>query len=139
MEFSYRSPHSSSQYNETTLAFGQPQIDYLGHVVSKDGVWVDTSKIEAIQKWPTPTSLKQLKGFLSLVSYYRKFINGFAKLATPLTDLLKKDAFLWLEKSQQAFLALKSALTQAPVLALIDFSRPFILETNASGSGIALF
>ena len=117
-------------------SFGQSQIDYLGHVVSREGVRVDDSKVAAIQQWPPPSSVKQLRGFLGLASYYRKFIKGFAMLAAPLTDLLKKDTFLWTEQAHQAFLTLKTALTQAPILALPNFKQPFILEIDASGAGI---
>jgi len=117
-------------------SFGQTQIDYLGHVVSRDGVKVDETKIQAIKQWSVPTSIKQLRAFLGLASYYRKFIRNFAMLAAPLTDLLKKDAFHWSTKSQQTFDSLKTTLTHAPVLALPNFAKPFVLETNASGTGI---
>jgi len=117
-------------------SFGQTQIDYLGHVVSRDGVKVDETKIQAIKQWPVPTSIKQLRAFLGLASYYRKFIRNFAMLADPLTDLLKKDVFHWSTKSQQAFDSLKTTLTYAPVSALPNFAKPFVLETDASGTGI---
>jgi len=117
-------------------SFGQTQIDYLGHVVSRDGVKVDETKIQAIKQWVVPTSIKQLRAFLGLASYYRKFIRNFAMLAAPLTDLLKKDAFHWSTKSKQAFDSLKTTLTHTPVLALPNFAKPFVLETDASGTGI---
>jgi len=117
-------------------SFGKTEIEYLGHVVSKRGVRVDESKIEAVKQWPTPTSVKQLRAFLGLASYYRQFIHRFALLVAPLTDLLRKDNFAWSTQAQQAFLTLKIALSTAPVLALPDFSKPFILETDASGTGI---
>jgi len=81
-------------------SFGQTQIDYLRHVVSQNGVKVDETKIQAIKQWAVPTSIKQLRAFLGLTSYYRKFIRNFAILAAPLTDLLKKDVFHWSIKSQ---------------------------------------
>ena len=74
-------------------SFGQQQIEYLGHVVSREGVKVDGCKVEAIRQWPLPKSVKQLRAFLGLASYYRRFIHGFAMVAVPLIDLLKKDAF----------------------------------------------
>ena len=83
-----------------------------------------------------PANLKQLKGFLGLTGYYRRFIKGYATIASPLTNLLKKDNFLWNKTATTAFTNLKSAITQAPVLGLPDFSQTFILETNASGLGI---
>jgi len=81
-------------------SFGQTQIDYLGHVVSLDGVKVDETKIQAIKQWVVPASIKQLQAFLRLASYYRKFIKNFAMLAAPLTNLLKKYIFHWSTKSQ---------------------------------------
>ncbi|XP_015966762.1 uncharacterized mitochondrial protein AtMg00860-like [Arachis duranensis] len=109
---------------------------YLGHVVSRHGVQVDGSKVTAIREWPVPTSVKQLRALLGIASYYRKFICQFATLATPLTDLLKKDAFIWSAATNDAFINLKYALTTTPVLALPNFSEPFVLETDASGIGL---
>ena len=119
-------------------SFGQQQVDYLGHVVSKEGVRVDDSKVLAIKQWLVPTSAKQLRAFLGLASYYCKFIKNFAAMTAPLTDLLKKDAFTWTELSQQTFALLKEALTHALVLALPNFSKPFVLETDASSTGIGV-
>jgi len=68
-------------------------VEYLGHIVSKEGVRVDTTKIEAIQNWPQPISIKQLRAFLSLPTFYRKFIKHFAMIVAPLVDLLKHDNF----------------------------------------------
>jgi len=110
-------------------SFGQTQIDYLGHVVSRDGVKVNETKIQTIKQWAVPTSIKQPRAFLGLASYYRKFIRNFAMLVTPLTDFLKKDTFHWSTKSQQAFDSLKTTLTHAPVLALPNFAKPFIPVT----------
>jgi len=90
------------------FSFDQTQIDYLGYVVSRDGVKVDETKIQAIKQWVVPTSIKQLRACLGLSSYYHKFIRNFAMLASPLTDLLKKDAFHWFTKSQQPFDSLKT-------------------------------
>jgi hypothetical protein len=74
-------------------AFGVEEIEYLGHVVSGRGVAMETTKVEAVNNWPTPKNLKQLRGFLGLTGYYRRFIKSYAKIAAPLTDLLRKDAF----------------------------------------------
>jgi hypothetical protein len=74
-------------------AFGVEEIEYLGHVVSGRGVAMETTKVEAVNNWPTPKNLKQLRGFLGLTDYYRRFIKSYAKIAAPLTDLLRKDAF----------------------------------------------
>ncbi|PNX98954.1 retrotransposon-related protein, partial [Trifolium pratense] len=113
--------------------FAQQTLEYLGHMVSSTGVFPEPSKIQAILDWPRPKTITELRGFLGLTGFYRKFIKGYASIALPLTSLLRKDAFIWNDLSTQAFQTLKTAMTQAPTLALPDFSKPFILETDASG------
>lgn len=117
-------------------SFGLTKVDYLGHTVSGNGVEMDQSKVQAVLDWSSPTSIKQLRGFLGLTGYYRRFIQGYASIALPLTSLLKKDSFKWDAQADLAFQQLKQAITHAPVLALPDFTQPFTLETDASGSGI---
>jgi len=113
-------------------SFGQTQMEYLGHVVSRDGVKVDSTKIQVVTHWPIPSSIRKLQAFLGLASYYHKFIRHFAVVATPLTDLLKKDGFKWSDRATAAFRQLQQALAQAPVLTLPDFSQLFVLETDTS-------
>lgn len=104
-------------------SFAKQEISYLGHVISANGVATDPSKIQAIQTWPTPQDIKQLRSFLGLAGYYRKFVQHFTLLARPLMDLLKKGTiFHWTPTHDSAFSTLKSALVSSPVLALPDFN-----------------
>lgn len=101
--------------------------------MSQRGVEPEPSKIQAMVDWPTPTTIKSLRGFLGLTGFYRKFIQGYACIASPLSSLLRRDAFQWNPQAQVAFDTLKRAMTAAPVLTLPNFSIPFTLETDASG------
>lgn len=105
-------------------AFGEESVAYLGHVISADGVAMDSQKVMAIIDWATPRSVRAVRGFLGLAGYYRKFIRDFGVMVAPLTALLKKDGFLWSEEADRAFLQLKTTLTTAPVLQLPDFTLP---------------
>lgn len=106
-------------------------------MVSSEGVTTDSAKIQSIVDWPTPTTVKELRGFLGLSGYYCKFIQHYAVISQPLTSLLKKGAlYIWTDTTEAAFQALKQALVSAPVLSLPDFSRSFVIETNACDVGI---
>jgi len=118
--------------------FGVQQIDYLGHTLPGSGIAMDANKLEAIQNWPEPMNLKKLRGFLGLTGYYRRFVKTYATIATPLTVLLKKDSFKWGQATAQAFQKLKIAMTSAPVLAIPNFNKLFVLETDASGRGVGV-
>lgn len=117
--------------------FSQSEVSYLGHMISNEGIRPDPKKIEALQTIPAPKNVKEVKSFLGIVSYYRRFIHKCAILADPLTRLLKKNTeFVWGPEQCQAFQNLKNLLTEAPILAHPNFEKPFILQTDASGHGI---
>jgi hypothetical protein len=112
--------------NPNKCCFAAKSITFLGHVVSKEGTRPDLGKIEAVLHFPTPRTVTSVKSFLSLTSYYRKYIRGYSKLAGPLFELTRKDvAFVWDVGCQQAFQALKAALMDAPVLTRPNFRRTF--------------
>ena len=113
-------------------------MEYLGHIVSHEGVKVDPNKIKSIKEWKFHTTIKQLRGFLKLTGYYRKFVKNYGRIAAPLTTLLKKDAFSWTLEATKAFEHLKEEMCLTPVLAMPDFTKTFIVECDASGNGIGV-
>ncbi|GKE00805.1 transposon ty3-G gag-pol polyprotein [Tanacetum coccineum] len=123
---------------QSKCVFGTERVEYLYHVIIKDGVATNGSKIEAMQNWPIPANVKQLRGFLGLTCYYRRFVKNYAIISQPLTQLLKKNGFCWNEQAQEAFVKLKQAMIEAPVLKLSNFNKLFIIETDASHSGIGV-
>lgn len=130
--------------------FFQREVKYLGHVVSASGVATDPDKVKAVAEWKQPATTKELRSFLGFASYYRRFVEGFAKIATPLHRLVaqvetgsnrsKSRANAlgdgWTPECQQSFQTLKSRLISAPVLAYADFTKPFVLEVDASLAGL---
>ena len=118
--------------------FAEDTVTYLGYVISKKGVAPDPEKVAAIMNWPQPRLLTALRGFLGLIGFYRRFVQGYAMLAAPLTDLLRNSRFSWNEEAEKAFLQLKLQMTSMPVLHLPDFSKIFVVETDASGVAIGV-
>ncbi|BBN68169.1 NB-ARC domain-containing disease resistance protein [Prunus dulcis] len=124
------------QVKMSKCSFGQRSVDYLGHTISAAGVGVDRKKIQCIETWPKPATVKGLRGFLGLAGYYRKFVKNFGLISKPLTDMLRKDGFVWSMEAEKAFETLKDALTTTPILALPDFNKEFVIECDASNGGI---
>ena len=133
--------------------FFQKSVTFLGHILSSEGIAPNPEKIDKVKNWPKPANPKEVHSFIGLASYYRRFIPNFAKIAGPLHALIvpastkqklkkgevrRKDLppFEWTEECQKSFDALKDALTSAPILAYPDYSKPFILETDASLKGL---
>jgi hypothetical protein len=117
-------------------SFAQHKLEYLGHIISSAGVATNPQKIAAMLHWPKPTNVTEVRAFLGLTGYYRKFVKGYGIIAKPLTNLLHNKTFQWTEQAQRAFDALKVAMTSTPVLTLPNFSAPFTVETDACADGI---
>ena len=117
--------------------FLKQEVAYLGHRISKEGVSTDPKKIEAVQSWPIPRNVKELRSFLGLAQYYRIFVKNFSLIAAPLFELTKEKSIItWNQKADDAFKRLKDALMNPPVLAHPDFEKPFIVDIDASSIGI---
>ena len=122
------------------------EIKYLGHMVSQEGVSTDPDKIKSVTEWPQPTTVTEVRSFLGFVSYYRRFIPNFSKVAKPLNTLLqnlegipsqkKKFKVRWGPEQQEAFETLQRLCTESSILAYADFKAPFTLHTDASGDGL---
>ncbi|XP_069145912.1 uncharacterized mitochondrial protein AtMg00860-like [Solanum lycopersicum] len=109
---------------------------FLGHVVSKDGVMVDPSKIETVKNWARPTNVSELRIFVCLANYYRRFVKGFSSIASQLTSLTKQNVpFVWLNECEESFQKLKTLLTITPILTLLVEGKNFIVYCDASYSG----
>jgi hypothetical protein len=114
-------------------------VKFLGHTISSDGISVDPSKVQEVLDWKPPTSVHQIRSFLGLAGYYRRFILNFSRIAKPMTERLKKGVkFSWDQQCEDAFHTLKAHLTTAPVLAQPDVSKPFDIYCDASGIGLVV-
>jgi hypothetical protein len=112
-------------------------VKFLGHTISKDGISVDPSKVQEVMDWKPPKFVHQIRSFLGLAGYYRRFISDFSRIAKPMTELLKKGVkFVWSKACEKAFHTLRQHLTSAPVLVQPDNSKPFEVFCDASGTGL---
>lgn len=116
--------------------FGRTKVDYLGHIITQEGVTANPSKISVMKNWSLPKTDKEIRGYLGLTCYYWRFAKGYGVMARPLTDLLKKEKFEWSVEAIVAFEQLKVAMSTTPVLALPNFYLEFVIETDDCGLGI---
>jgi hypothetical protein len=121
---------------ESKCEFDMTELLYLGHIISAQGVQVHQEKIRAILDWSMPRNVTELRSFFKLCSYYRWFIWDFSQLGASLTYITKHGAFIWIEKSQEAFDHMKEVMGTCLVLALPNFTLPFVLECDTSDEGI---
>ncbi|GJY19952.1 putative reverse transcriptase domain-containing protein [Tanacetum coccineum] len=117
--------------------FWLSKVAFLGHIVSAEGITMDPAKVEAITKWPRPTSVTEVRSFLGLAGYYRRFVEGFSRLALPLTKLMRKgEKFVWNEEREKSFEELKQRLVSAPILTLPSGTGGFQIYSDASKKGL---
>ena len=117
--------------------FWLQEVQFLGHIVSREGIKVDPAKIEAIMNWERPKTPTEIRSFLGLAGYYRRFVQDFSRIATPLTKLTRKnEKFIWNEKCEESFQELKKRLVSAPVLSLPDDQGNFVIYSDASYKGL---
>ncbi|GKC89337.1 hypothetical protein Tco_1149986, partial [Tanacetum coccineum] len=128
--FNYLQEHQF-YVKKTKCVFGAETLEYLGHMISGSGVKIDPKKVIAVHDWPEPTTQRQVRGFLGLTGYYRRFIKGYATMAAPLTKLLQKDGFRWGGQEETTFRELKQQLSTIPILSLSDFTQEFVVEADA--------
>ena len=129
--------HANLKLNPEKCQFFKKSVTFLGHIISDQGVSTDPEKIQAITQWLTLTSPEELRSFLGLASYYRRFIDKFAEIAAPLYRMQDKNSkFQWNKQCRSAFQSLKQNLSSAPVLAFPNPQDTFILDTDAGDVGI---
>lgn len=123
--------------NAEKCKFCQKELKYLGHVINEHGIQTDPDKVESIKSFPTPKCVKDVRSFLGLASWYRRFVENFARVSAPLTKLTKKNLrWEWTDSQETAFQTLKDKLTTTPVLACPDFNKQFVLQVDASNEGL---
>ncbi|XP_052723852.1 uncharacterized protein LOC128193787 [Vigna angularis] len=117
--------------------FLMKEVQFLGHIVSAGGISVDPAKVRAVLEWESPRSVTEVRSFVGLAGYYRRFIEGFSKIVAPLTQLTRKDqSFAWTDRCEGSFQELKNKLTSAPVLVIPDAAKPFVVYCDASHQGL---
>ena len=119
--------------NMAKCEFFKESVEYLGHIISSKGISTNPKKVKSIKQWLVPSNLKEMQLFLGLCNYYRQFIEGYSKIAAPLTNLTHKDVpFVWTTQATEAFEDLKKRMMEAPVLCIPDPELPFTVTTDAS-------
>uniref|UniRef100_A0AAV2JG64 Gypsy retrotransposon integrase-like protein 1 n=1 Tax=Knipowitschia caucasica TaxID=637954 RepID=A0AAV2JG64_KNICA len=117
--------------------FMRRELEFLGHKVGGEGISTLEEKVQVVRDWPIPTNLRELKSFIGLASYYRRFVRGFSCIAAPLFALQRKNCdFVWTPECDRAFCTLKKALTESPILTPPDTNLPFVMDTDASDAGM---
>jgi hypothetical protein len=117
--------------------FWLDSVEFLGHVITKEGIAVNPNKVQSVLEWKSPKNAKEIRGFLGMAGYYRRFIEGFSKIAGPMTKLLKKNApFVWTDECEASFQTLKDKLTTAPVLAVPEPGKDYTVYCDASKNGL---
>jgi hypothetical protein len=124
---------------QSKCVFYQDRVDFLGFIIDREGISMDPDRVKAVQEWPTPESVHDIQVFLGFANFYRRFISGYSRIASPITDLLKKTCtpFSWTEQADAAFELLKTAFSSAPILVHWNPNRPTRVETDASNKAIS--
>jgi hypothetical protein len=117
--------------------FWLKEVSFLGHIISEGGILVDLSKVKDVLSWITPQNILDIRSFLGLIGYYRRFIEGFSKISKPVIELLEKSkTFEWTPRRETSFQELKKRLTTTPVLTMPDMEKPFSIYCDVSGQGL---
>ena len=120
--------------------FHVKEIEFLGYILTQRGIKIDSAKVKAVQEWLIPKTITKVQEFMGFANFYRRFIKGYSGIATPLTNLTKKDkAFSWTENEQFAFEELKRRFSEAPILAIFDPEQPIVVKTDASDYAIGAY
>ena len=122
--------------NLKKCSFFTDRVVFLGFIISSEGVFADSQKVQAIVEWPEPKNIHEIQSFHGLASFYHRFIKGFSTIISPIIDCMKQGEFVWTKAAAKAFNEVKQKMTEAPVMRLLDFTKPFEVECDVSGIGI---